>query len=150
MNSPATTGLKTTSDPGPCFLHKENTQKIRAGFLRQSHYRVPPVIQSQYRRDTDRGFCQPKPTPCDSRPARISIGCPLGDYGHKRACNKRIGPGGGTRRLHQISFIWGSWGRNRIDGRLKKLALFRLSATVIGETCTIANDNRAPAMAMAA
>jgi GntR family transcriptional regulator, transcriptional repressor for pyruvate dehydrogenase complex len=24
-----------------------------------------------------------------------------GDYGHKRARNKRIGPGGGTRRLHQ-------------------------------------------------
>ena len=24
-----------------------------------------------------------------------------GDYGHKRACNNRIGPGGGTRRLHQ-------------------------------------------------
>ena len=23
------------------------------------------------------------------------------DYGHKRARNKRIGPGGGTRRLHQ-------------------------------------------------
>jgi len=24
-----------------------------------------------------------------------------GDYGHKRARNKRIGPGGGTRQLHQ-------------------------------------------------
>jgi hypothetical protein len=47
------------------------------------------------------------------------------------------------------AFIWGSWGRNRIDERLKVLALFRLSATVIGETCTIANDNRAP-MALAA
>ena len=23
------------------------------------------------------------------------------DYGDKRACNKRFGPGGGTRRLHQ-------------------------------------------------
>jgi len=23
------------------------------------------------------------------------------DYGDKRACNKRLGPGGGTRRLHQ-------------------------------------------------
>jgi len=22
------------------------------------------------------------------------------NYGDKRACNKRIGPGGGTRRLH--------------------------------------------------
>jgi hypothetical protein len=73
----------------------------------------------------------------------------LRDYEHKRARNTRIGPGGGTRRLHQTSFIWGSWGRNRIDERLKGLALFRLSATVIGENCTIANDNRAP-VAMAA
>ncbi len=48
-----------------------------------------------------------------------------GSYGHKRARNKRIGPGGGTRRLHQISFVWGSWGRNRIDERLKGLALSR-------------------------
>jgi len=49
---------------------------------------------------------------------------------------------------NQPSFGVG-WGRNRIDERLKGLALFRLSATVIGETCTIANDNRAP-VAMAA
>jgi len=27
------------------------------------------------------------------------ITCSL-NYGDKRACNKRIGPGGGTRRLH--------------------------------------------------
>ncbi len=54
----------------------------------------------------------------------------LRDYGHKRARNKRIGPGGGTRRLHQTSFIWGSWGRNRIDERLKVLALSRRGATV--------------------
>ena len=47
------------------------------------------------------------------------------DYGHKRARNKRLGPGGGTRRLHQYSFIWRLWGRNRIDGRLKELALAR-------------------------
>ena len=73
----------------------------------------------------------------------------LRDYGHKRARNKRFGPGGGTRRLHQTSFHLGSWGRNRIDGRLKGFALSRLSATVTGETCTIANDNRAP-MAVAA
>ena len=71
------------------------------------------------------------------------MNCSL-NYGDKRACNKRIGPGGGTRRLHQISFVWGLWGRNRIDGRLKGLALSRLSATVTGENSTIANDNRAP------
>ena len=70
---------------------------------------------------------------------------PFGDYGHKRACNKRIGPGGGTRRLHQITLRWGeAWGRNRIDERLKGLALSRLAATVTGENSTIANDNRAP------
>ena len=51
-------------------------------------------------------------------------------YGHKRAHNTRIGPGGGTRRLHQISVICRAWGRNRIDGRLKGLALFRRDTTV--------------------
>ena len=30
----------------------------------------------------------------------ICILSPSGGYGHKRARNKRIGPGGGTRRLH--------------------------------------------------
>jgi len=40
------------------------------------------------------------------------------NYEHKRARNKRIGPGGGTRRLHQPPFIWRIWGRNRIDERL--------------------------------
>ena len=62
-------------------------------------------------------------------------------------------PGGSTKKPLAASFIWGllseTGGRNRIDERLKGLALFRLSATVIGETCTIANDNRAP-VAMAA
>jgi hypothetical protein len=52
------------------------------------------------------------------------------DYGHKRARNTRIGPGGGTRRLHQPPFIWRAWGRNRIDERLKGLALFRRDTTV--------------------
>ena len=47
------------------------------------------------------------------------------------------------------SFIWGSWGRNRIDGRLKGFALSRLEATVIGAFKLVANDNKAP-MAMAA
>jgi hypothetical protein len=67
-----------------------------------------------------------------------------GDYGDKRACNTRIGPGGGTRRLHQNPSFEGSWGRNRIDGRLKMLAFTRRTATVIGVKCTVANDNRAP------
>ena len=64
----------------------------------------------------------------------------LFDYGNKRACNKRIGPGGGTRRLHQK--ILG--GRNRIDGRLKMFAFTRRDATVIGTNCIIANDDYAP------
>ena len=50
-------------------------------------------------------------------------------------------PGGSTKEI--------LGGRNRIDGRLKGLALFRREATVIGAKCTIANDNRAP-VAMAA
>ena len=54
------------------------------------------------------------------------LGTVLRDYGNKRARNKRIGPGGGTRRLHQITRHWqGAWGRNRIDGRLKVLAFAR-------------------------
>jgi len=54
-------------------------------------------------------------------------------------------PGGSTK-----SRIGGSWGRNRIDGRPKGLALSRRGATVIGPQSTVANNNRAPAMALAA
>jgi len=57
-------------------------------------------------------------------------------------------PGGSTKKLLAVSFVWGRLsepgGRNRIDERLKGLALSRLSATVTGENSTIANDNRAP------
>ena len=71
-------------------------------------------------------------------------------YGHKRARNKRIGPRGGTERLHHFFLIIGGiWGRNRIDERVKEKALSRRDATVIGAKSTIANDNRAP-VAMAA
>ena len=52
------------------------------------------------------------------------------NYGHKRAHNKRIGPGGGTLRLHHKTVICRIWGRNRIDERLKGLALFRRDTTV--------------------
>jgi len=39
--------------------------------------------------------------PFPSAPAALILSLPLsGGYGHKRARNKRIGPGGGTRRLH--------------------------------------------------
>ena len=70
-------------------------------------------------------------------------------YGHKRARNKRIGPRGGTERLHHFLNIADIWGRNRIDERVKEIALSRRDATVIGAKSTIANDNRAP-VAMAA
>ena len=94
-----------------------------------------------------RDFCPNSPlTP---RRKRLCSDCLATDYGHKRARNTRIGPGGGTRRLHQSPLIWRQWGRNRIDERLKGLALSRRSATVTGEKSTIANDNRAP-VAMAA
>lgn len=66
------------------------------------------------------------------------------DYGDKRARNKRIGPGGGTRRLHQDPSLEGPWGRNRIDGRVKVFAFARLGTTVIGPQSIIANDNHAP------
>lgn len=52
--------------------------------------------------------------------------------------NKRFGPGGGTRRLHQISSVrkarsnWAVWGRNRIDERGKGLTFARHSTTDIG------------------
>jgi len=68
----------------------------------------------------------------------------FGDYGDKRARNKRIGPGGGTRRLHQNPSFGDGRGRNRIDGRLKVLAFTRRDATVIGSNCIVANDNYAP------
>ena len=55
----------------------------------------------------------------------------LRDYGDNRARNRRLGPGGGTRRLHQISHrLWDGRGRNRIDGRSKGLAFARRGATV--------------------
>jgi len=53
--------------------------------------------------------------------------------------NKRFGPGGGTRRLHQIfpaslklQARWTVWGRNRIDERGKGLTFARHSTTVSG------------------
>lgn len=50
--------------------------------------------------------------------------------------NKRSGPGGGTRRLHQDL-----WGRNRIDTRNKDIFFTRYCTTVIGLFFTNANDN---------
>ena len=49
-------------------------------------------------------------------------------------------PGGSTKNP---SFE-GIRGRNRIDGRLKVLALSRRGTTVIGPLSIIANDNNAP------
>ena len=47
------------------------------------------------------------------------------DYSDKRTYNKRLGPGGGTRRLHQSPDIAGARGRNRIDERPKRPAFAR-------------------------
>jgi hypothetical protein len=49
------------------------------------------------------------------------------DYGDKRTCNRRLGPGGGTRRLHHkiIQTVIFCWGRNRIDERSKRPAFAR-------------------------
>src|SRR5438270_10425413 len=60
--------------------------------------------------------------------------CP--DYGDKRPRNKRIGPGGGTRRLHQVPTEpkpgGQLWGRNRIDGRVKVVLSPGMVSAVIG------------------
>ena len=45
-------------------------------------------------------------------------------YGDKRARNKRIGPGGGTRRLHQTSLVGGTMGPKQ-DRRTSKGVSFR-------------------------
>jgi hypothetical protein len=81
-------------------------------------------------------------------------------YGDKRGRNKPIGPGGGTRRLHQILFaapcgplsggesqgaVKDLWGRNRIDEGVKDLAFARHDTTVIGSYRIVANDNYAEA-----
>ena len=74
-------------------------------------------------------------------------------YDDKRACNKRTGPGGGTRRLHHKRSVLNSdrfyWGRNRIDRRVKMLAFVRMGIV----KCPIivdANDNSAEELALAA
>src|ERR1051325_5678773 len=75
------------------------------------------------------------------------------DYGDKRLRNKRTGPGGGTRRLHQgasrqkseirtlsdfrflSSDFWREaprWGRNRIDRRVKADLSLGMVSAVIG------------------
>ncbi len=68
--------------------------------------------------------------------------------------NKRCGPGGGTRRLHQASLILRSvlkrrksesrWGRYRIDVRNKGMVFTRYDTAVKGRFIS-ANDNIAPA-----
>ncbi len=73
--------------------------------------------------------------------------------------NKRIGPGGSTRRLHQIRFpafllpphgagrtAGPAWGRNRLDERLK--ASFSLGMVPpISDHYIVANDNDVQAVA---
>jgi hypothetical protein len=61
-------------------------------------------------------------------------GAGLSGYGDKRLRNKRPGPGGGTRRLHQklTSSSGLLWGRNRIDGRVKAVLLLGIVSAVIG------------------
>ncbi len=49
-------------------------------------------------------------------------------------------PGGSTKNRS----FGGTWGRNRIDGRLKGLAFIRQDATVTGSNSIVANDNHAP------
>ena len=58
-------------------------------------------------------------------------------------CNKRCGPGGGTRRLHQFTVPAtpdGIRGRNRIDARVKTCFLPGMVPPLSGYF-TDANDN---------
>jgi len=81
-------------------------------------------------------------------------------YGDKRGRNKPIGPGGGTRRLHQMPVRYSQqwlgnhsqsrgagilWGRNRIDEGVKGFAFARHGTAVIGPIRIVANDNYAEA-----
>lgn len=60
--------------------------------------------------------------------------------------NRRFGPGGGTRRLHQIiqelCRALALWGRNRIDVRNKDISFIRHCTVVIGLFKISANRNR--------
>ena len=88
---------------------------------------------------------------------RIFTGQDSSGYGDKRGRNKRFGPGGGTRRLHHLLLrrptpdpgavrkAQKSWGRTRIDERVKDLAFARHDTTVIGSYRVVANDNYAEA-----
>lgn len=62
--------------------------------------------------------------------------------------NKPIGPGGGTRRLHQISThaVGMLWGRNRIDEGVKGMLLPGM-VPPYRTTSIVANDNYAEALA---
>ena len=57
----------------------------------------------------------------------------LADYGDKRLCNKRPGPGGGTRRLHhKPSFGWVSVGAKQDRRTCKDCSFARYGSAVIG------------------
>ena len=71
-------------------------------------------------------------------------GAGLTDYGDKRRWNKRSGPGGGTRRLHQISGTAGVYGgETRIDARGKGYLSPGMIPPLSGHNLS-ANDNFAP------
>ena len=71
--------------------------------------------------------------------------------------NKPFGPGGGTRRLHQVSVrdfrvsigsgLWTeTWrGRNRLDEGVKVVLSLGMVSAVIGPNQIVANDNYAEA-----
>ena len=85
--------------------------------------------------------------PCPAPILTLARGNP--DYGDKRTCNRRLGPGGGTRRLHQHPRHCGTMGPKQ-DRRTFKEASFRsVRYHRYRSKITVANDNRAP-VAMAA
>ena len=66
-------------------------------------------------------------------PAYI-LPCPglASDYGDKRTCNKRLGPGGGTRRLHHSTRHCGGKGPKQDRRTSKEASFYPVGTTVIG------------------
>ena len=84
-------------------------------------------------------MCSPRGNPFQAPPLPVSLGVGLPTMAINGAWNKRCGPGGGTRRLHQLSrreFRRVSRGRNRIDARSKDVAFARHGTTDIGPYCS--------------
>jgi len=66
------------------------------------------------------------------------------DYGDKRTCNRRLGPGGGTRRLHHPPVHCGGQGPKQDRRTFKEASFYPVRYHRYRSKITVANDNRAP------